>query len=232
MKQLLLILALLPSYLFSNDFQQGNIEFTNKNYTKAIEHYQHDIDKNGYSIETLYNLSNVYQKLDKNGYALLYLYKAQIIKPQDRSISQDIMKLKQSLEIEKQYKLLLPLSSIYIDYVPAISLFIVTILLIILIFFKKRVFHTLFKVILTISILSLLLGISLTVYKNGKSNDGIILEDSSVKLSPYENSDTTFTIKETNIVSVSDEFEDYYYILDRNERFGWIKKDRIGQIWK
>lgn len=232
MKKIYLIIILLPLSLFSNDFQQGNIKFTNKNYDEAIDHYQKDMDTNGYSIETLYNLSNIYQQLDKHGHALYYLYKARVINPMEKYIETDIKVIEEALELENNYNHLLPIPYFLIDLILPISILLLTISLAIFVLNRQLKLGRIVKYTVYLFILFVITSLTMKLYTISKSSDVIVLEDSSVQLSPYESSDVTFNIIETSIITVSDEFEDYYYITDKNERYGWIRKDMVGEIWK
>lgn len=230
MRKFYLLLILFPLSLFSNDFQQGNIAFTNKSYDEAINHYTNDIKTSGYSIETLYNLSNVYQKLEQPGYALYYLYKARVINPMEKFIQTDITSIEEGLELENNYNHLLPIPYNLIDLILSISilLFIVSVSLFIFINKRKKVIRYTIYVLLLFVILSS----SMKFYAISKRDEAIVLNNSSVQLSPYESSDITFNISETSIITISDEFEDYLYITDSNNRYGWIKKEMVGMIWK
>lgn len=226
MRKLYLLIIMLPITLFSNSFQQGNIEFINKNYEDATLHYQDDINTSGYSVETLYNLSNIYQKLEKPGYALYYLYKARVLNPMEKYIQTDITTIKEGLELEDNYNHLLPIPYYLIDFILPISILLLIISISLSLFIKD------IKYITYILILSFLISLTMKIYTVTKSSDAIIVENSTVQLSPYESSDITFNITETSIITINDEFEDYYYITDNSDRYGWIKKDMVGEIWK
>lgn len=232
MRKFYIILIILPTILFSNDFQQGNIAFTNKNYEEAITHYISDIDTSGYSTETLYNLSNIYQKLDKPGYALYYLYKARVINPMEKFIQTDISIIEEDLERQNNYKHIIPIPYYMIDIFLSISLLLFIISLSLLLIIKKEKKHNVIRYISYLMVLVVIISSTMKLYTLTKRSDAIILEDSRVQLSPYENSDVTFNISETSIISISNEFEDYFYITDSSDRYGWIKKDMVGKIWK
>lgn len=232
MKKIFLILLFLPLTLFANDFQQGNIEFTNKNYAEAIDHYLNDMDEFGYSLETLYNLSNVYQKQNSPGQALYYLYKAKILNPLEKSIQRDIKDIEESFEIENSYSYLIPIPLTLLNLLLPISLLLLSISISLFLYVKQNRVKKVIKYTIYISIFCIIFTYSMKLYTTSKLEDGIILEDSKVQLSPYENSDVTFNISETSIINISDDFEDYYYITDNNDRYGWIKKSMVGVIWK
>lgn len=232
MKKIYLLLILLPLSLFSNDFQQGNIAFTDKNYDKAIEHYKNDIERFGYSVETLYNLSNIYQQLEQPGYALYYLYKARILNPMEKYIQTDINVIEKGLELEDNYKHLLPIPYYIIDLILPISLLLITITITIYLFIKEVKIKRIIRYLSYVTLFFVLMSSLIHIYTITKNNDAIILKDSNVQLSPYDSSEVTFNISEASIITISDNFEEYLYITDNSDRYGWIKKDLVGEIWK
>ncbi|QEN06133.1 hypothetical protein EW093_16040 [Thiospirochaeta perfilievii] len=232
----LIFLIVLSFNIFADDFQNGNLEFSNKDYQGANKDYLLEIQNNGYDINTLFNLGNTAIKLNRDGYALYYLYKGLLINPRDKNIQSLIKNIEKRLDLEDQLNFYSPLSysqNINLTLV-LITLTGVLITIFILLSYKKNdksLFFRIRKVILSVTTLLLLLSLGGNANYYLKKNQGIIVEKNSVNISPYPGSDETFIGKEGAIVVITDEYQDYYYITDKNNRYGWIERESVGKLW-
>lgn len=236
-KIILLLLLIISTNLYSDFFQMGNLEFTNKNYDKAIESYLEDLHENGNNINTLFNIGNTYLKLDKYGEALHILYKARLLYPRDKNINLLIKSIELDLDLENQfnnYKVI----SFKENWI--LTLFLLTILSIILFFvsflsFRNRtnsIFYRLRKILIFSIILLLIISVTGNIMDKTKQNIGIILHKTEVLISPYNGSDNSYTAKEGRKVKITDSFDNYYFVSDEYGKYGWIAKQNIETLWK
>lgn len=240
MKRILLILTglVIVNALFSNDFQNANIEFADGNYNSAVELYKSDILKNGDSFNTLFNLGNAYYEAEKRGMALYYLKKAYIINPRNRDLNQLIDIVENDLNIESSGKLLkIPVSPREIQTLLTISLLLLSLVLFLvalLVFLDKKEnwFYNIKKhLVISAASLTFIL-VLLNFYNISNKKWGIVQNSSKVLISPYNESDESFSINEGTPVKLGEHFQDYYFITDAGERYGWIHVDSVGTYWK
>ena len=136
-----------------------------------------------------------------------------------------------------QYKYFLPLS-----YSNLVLLFLITTLLLSGLFLlntllklwmkdNTQMFRTIKLVTIPLLILFILL-ISTFIYINFESKSSIILEEKDILISPYIGSDNSFTINPGSKVKISEEFNDFLFITDQENRYGWIESKSVGYIWK
>lgn len=238
-KALLIILNLvIVNTLFSNDFQKANVEFSTGNYKKAIELYKSDISNNGDSFSTLYNIGNAYYKENKKGLALYYLNKAYLVNPRDRDLNQSINIIEKELSIKKSIKLLkLPLSPREIQLLSTISLLSLGVVLFLVTLFrfldsKSNWFYKIRStfIITTASVTFILL--TLNIYNITNKKWGIVKVPAKAHISPYHESDESFSITEGSPVKIEEKFQDFYFITDSEKRYGWIDIDSVGNFWK
>lgn len=223
--RLLIINIFLFSTLFSSNFQNGNQEYTKGNLSEAENHYLKDMEERGESFNTLYNLGSLSISLNKEGYSKYYLTKAQGINPRDR----DLNKIIKSVGIKR--KLLNKNETMIINS----TLFLIfTITLVIYILLKNLSKFKNLKIIKNISVLFLTLAIVFTILTSLeilKGKEGIILNETMVYLSPYEESEESFNINTGEQVTINDSFSNYYYLKDNKGRYGWINKENVGELW-
>lgn len=240
MKKIVLFLCILTTsiVLHSNDFQKGNIEFSNNNYTKAIELYNKDLEVNGNSFNTLYNLGNAYLKNDMSGNALYYLKKAYIINPRNRDLVNIINKTEEDLGIENN-KILsyIPLSPRELQILLVIFILLLSLILFLITLFKyfskiDSWFYKSRRSILLIcgSFVIFLSALNIVNFHNRKW--ALTLNSSRVLVSPYTESKESFTIGEGITVKIEDRFDNFYFVYDSNDRYGWVEVDSIGIFWK
>ncbi|MBN2618674.1 MAG: hypothetical protein JXR64_10245 [Spirochaetales bacterium] len=226
-KENFLIICIIISFnIFGNSFQDGNLEFINKDYEKAEISYLNDIKENGEDLNTLFNLANLYIIIGEDGKALLNLYKARIISPGDKSITKEIENIEDKLNIKNQYKYFIPLSYNHLFFITIISLLIFSISIFILSLLKKNIYFSIIPLGFFLLFLSLLINI------NSHKNDIIAINGSEVYISPYPGSDSSFKLEEGSIARVEEEHGDFLFITDKENRYGWILKNNIGFIWK
>lgn len=222
--KILIINIFLVTALFSNSFQQGNIEFSKGNLLEAEKHYLNDITKRGETFNTLYNLGALSISLEKEGYSKYYLKKAQLLNPRDKELN----KLLNNREIQRTF-----FRKNEIILLNAVLLFLFSIfitLYIVFIYFRGNKI----KSLKNMSVLFLILTIGsfgFNIFSKLKGNQGITLKESMVYLSPYLESEESFNINQAEKVLIKDEYENYYYLEDKIGRYGWILKDDIGELW-
>ncbi|MGL1892118.1 MAG: hypothetical protein OCD02_10865 [Spirochaetaceae bacterium] len=236
-KIVLIILFLMTAKIYSNSFQRGNLEFTNKNYSVAIESYLEDIKKNGNNQNTLFNLGNSYIKLDKYGEALSVLYKARLLYPRDANINLLIKEIEEDLNLENQFKRFKIISFRENWILTLILLTCLSFILFIISYLsytKQRNFllFRLRKAAIIIFLILLLVSITGNIIDNSGKKAAIVLVTSEILISPYVGSEQSYKAKEGIKVTIIDEFENFYSIIEADGKYGWIEKDKLGILWK
>ncbi len=239
LKKMILIILLIFTFsnLYSDHFQNGNLEFSNKNFEEAEVEFLSEIEKNGYDVNTLFNLGNTYIKSDKNGHALYYLYKARMINPRDPNINSIIDETEENLDLKGQFNSFNPLSRIEnlnVTLIIIITLSILIILYSTMSFFNKRN-NLLFKlknITLSVLILTLIISFIGNFLHYQNRSLGITLNRQEVLISPYIGSEVTFSANEGSRVKITDKYEDFIFITDLNGRYGWINREDVGMLWE
>jgi len=222
--------------LFCDNFQNGNFEYNNKNYINAEKEYLKELKDKGNDVNTLFNLGNTYLKLEKSGSALYTFYKALLINPRDNNIKTLVNDLEKQLNIEKTQLKNFGISyneALLISLISSLLLFIYLVIINILKILKKEK-NILFKIKKYITTLLIILAViftTITIFYPYK-NYGIILNTSNIYLSPYEGSKTTFKAEEGLMVKISEDHNNFIFITDTGNRYGWINKKDLGILWK
>lgn len=222
--KLIIIYILIFTSLFSSNFQKGNIEFTKGNLIEAEEFYIQDLKERGESFHTLYNLGSLYLNLEREGYSKYYLKKAQLLKPRDKELN----KLLSKSEIKRKYLTVNEKDLLNTILVLIFSTAMFTYLLFAFLV-RKNV-----KLLKNLTIITLFLTIGITplnFYSKIKGKQGITLKETMVYLSPYQESEESFNINSGEEATIKESFNDFYYIVDNSDRYGWIKKEDIGELW-
>lgn len=222
MRKVLTLLLILTGFLYGSDYDNGNIAFSKGNFKEAKSYYLLDLDKRGESFNTYYNLSMVSKELGEIGYREYYLLKAREINPRNRELIRElkeadlkvnITSFRESVTLLSITLLLLSIAILYRSLSTLLPL--------------RRISKT--PIIFTFTPLMLLL--SLGVFFTYKGDKGVILINQNPKVSPYNDSEDSFTSTPGNIVTVKEEFKGYFKINDQGKT-GWITKDSVGLIWK
>lgn len=223
--------------LYSDNFQNGNLEFSNKNFEEAEVEFLSEIKKSGYDVSTLFNLGNTYIKLNKNGHALYYLYKARTINPRDPNINSLIEETEEILDLKDQFNSLNPLSRVENLTVTLIIIIMLSVLIILhaaMSFFNKTN-NLLFKIkniTLCVLIITLIFSVAGNFLHYKSRSLGITLDNQKVLISPYAGSDVTFSAKVGSRLNISDNYENFIFITDIDGRYGWISSDNVGILWE
>lgn len=228
---LLTILSLTP--LYSDAFQNGNIEFSNGNLEEAKKFYLEDLDNRGHSFNTLFNLGNLYIAQKEFGRALSLLRKAKEINPRDRELSKAISTIEEDLQIESSRGIFISKrESIYISLILLLTLSVVIFLINYLSYkdIKSILIKNRIKFIAPLVCL-LLVSIFTTITKHVITNRATVLTTQDLLLSPYPGSKVVYQISEGIEVVPGEIFNDYINVKDLKDRHGWIKMDQIENLW-
>lgn len=232
---IMLFITLFLSY--GDSFQKANEEFSKKNYKQAEMLYLKDLEKNKNDVNTLFNLANVYLNLNMEGKALYTFYKASLINPYDESIKKEIFTLEEDLDLLEQNPYPLVLSYKHNWYLTLTIILIVSLIFFILTLFnykekRDNILYRIKKPLLIILALILLVSVTGNILYYKDFNSGIVLDKSEVLISPYNDSDISFTINEGSKIKVEDTFKNYLFITDKKGRYGWIINENLGPLWK
>lgn len=236
-KILPIILISLTVLAYADSFQKANQSFSKKEYKEAIELYQDDIKAEGYDVNTLFNLGNSYLNENRDGEALFTFYKASLLDPHDANIKKEINTLEEKLNLINQNRFPLVISNIE-NWIVSLSLLLIisiNVFLLTLLYVKEKKENILYRIkkplIITLLIMLIFSTIGNILYLSDK-NSGIVLNKMDVLISPYTDSDASFTINQGTKITVDDSFKTFLFITDNNQRYGWIEKDNIGLLWE
>ncbi|OQY39371.1 MAG: hypothetical protein B6229_03835 [Spirochaetaceae bacterium 4572_7] len=233
----LLLLIITINRVYSDPFQTGNIEFIGKNYQEAEKNYLQDIKTNGESYNTLYNLGNLYIEDKQLGKAFYYLQLAKLIDSRDKNLNLLIESVEKELNITKGKVPMLLLSprenqivTLVLILLIASVIFTINLLKYLKIEdgFTKKIRQNL---LLTLLILLLFSTVGNIYNWTRLAHDGIVLNREEVKISPYQDSESGFTVTEGSKIKWGESFNGFTYItLDKNN-FGWIENKNLGKLW-
>lgn len=222
MKRVFTLILVLTGFLYGSDYENGNIAFSKGVFKEAKSYYLLDLDKRGESFNTYYNLSKVTKELKESGYRKYYLLKAREISPRNRELRRElkdiglkpeVISFRESITLLSIALLLLSITILYRSLSTILPL--------------RKISNT--PILFTF--IPLILLLSLGVFFTYKGNKGVILVNQNPKISPYIDSDDSFTATPGNIIKIDGEFKEFYKI-DDNGKTGWITKESVGLLWK
>ena len=233
----LLLLIITISRAYSDPFQTGNIKFINKNYQEAAKNYLQDIEINGKSYNTLYNLGSLYMEDRHLGKAFYYLQLAKQINPRDKNLNLMIEGTEKELNITKGKVPIFILSPRENQTITLILILLIAIVIFVINLFKYlnkiNIINKKLKRNILIPLFTLLLISSVgNIYNSIRlEHEGIILNTEEVKISPYQESESGFTISEGSKIKWGESFNGFTYIILDKNNFGWIENRTIGKLW-
>ncbi len=223
-------------------FDKANNHYSKGEYVEALDIYL-KIESAGYNSSDLYyNIANTYYRAGKTTNAILYYERARMLSPDDDAINKNL-----EMANSQVYDKIIPkpefgLISFYReirefkapDYWAYMSVISFLSLLSILGFYfftrSKKIKMLTFFVGITFFLISFASFIfAKTGYKELVSNNNAIVTAPvcSIKSSPDDNSTELFIIHEGLKVSISDNSGDWYEVIFKDGRIGWLKKESI-----
>ncbi|MBN1181232.1 MAG: tetratricopeptide repeat protein [Bacteroidales bacterium] len=223
---------------YSDSINAANNYYTQGQYEKAINAYQYIIASGFEAPGLYYNLGNAYFKSNNNTLAIYYYEKALRIAPKDKEIihnleianalTVDKIDIKTDFFIKRWISELGKLFSVDIWAILSVTLFVASLLLIVIYLFTHRI--SLKKLCFLLGILLFVLAIISLGYANnqlkwqtGEKEAIIYTPTVVVKSSPDHNGSDRFILHEGTKVFILKDFEDWREIeLQDGESKGWI----------
>jgi hypothetical protein len=231
-----------------SDLNAANQAYTDGSYDDSARLFQQIIATRGYSAPLCFDLANAEARAGHMGDALLNYERARYLAPGDPDIEQNLQLTRKRAGLEPNpYRwwqivllsinwtvwlaimgmvlTLLFLAIIGTAYAPALS----TITKI-----PVRLLKNIFRGALFAGIpFCLLMGfVELSTIGFNNRIQGVIVapKAATLRLSPFDSSDTTGTIPEGELVTVEDRHNDYLRIEARDHHFGWIQDKDIAPV--
>ena len=245
--RIIIIFLFFSSNILAQDakfiFEQASLSYEQKDYAKALFHYNEIQDLGLYSSDLYYNIGNCYYKLKQNAEAVLYYEKALKLKPSDEDALFNL-KLVQLQLVDKLAEVPQVFYQKWADSIKnkltidqwaklgLIFLFLFCSLFIIFLFIKT---YSLKKKFFTVSMFSLFLAVfslSLAYY----SNKSLIVEavlmqaNAYIKSAPSNQSEDLFILHEGTKVQVIEIFNDWTKIKLSDGMIGWLENKAIEKI--
>ena len=234
-----ILLTLLPLSVSVavSDQQQLSIEacntlYHNNDFEDAIACYK-NIPSEGHSANILYNIGNSYAQLDQPGYSILYFLRALSINPGDSDISGNLAMVK------KEKGLFPPEKSAAQLFFSLLSLGQWSLLCLLsvagyLIFSCTRLTKgknvLLESFVILLCVFSLGAGILGTVIRYREWHQSVVIKDSRLLVSPFENGASIGSIEQGRLVYPHKEHGNYWYVTDETGRKGWLESEVFESI--
>ncbi len=224
-------------------FKEGNKQYEQKEYAKAIESYKQILNNNIESAALYFNLGNAYFKNGDLGHAVLYYMKAKRLAPDDSAIRHNLEFAQRFSSVQMEGVELNPVTSFLASLVDSYKLsFLAWTTSFVFIFFMFTLILrfgmgyniSIVRVGIVVTLLFLLVTSGLTTFKYRyeylTKRAVIIAEDSTVYTGASEQSDVELEAAPGLIVEILSESSDFYNVLFENKRRGWIKKGLIAEF--
>lgn len=226
-------------------FRKGNELYEQGKYNEAIEQYEKALGGGYESGALYYNMGNVYFKLGQTGKSILYYERAIKFLPCDKDI-QFNLQIANLFVVDKVvvpprfflFKILTDFKDYYtIDTLSWITLsfYMITMtLLIIRIFFRKRIIRRVTGVLL-VPIVTFLIVFTLTlasrIHHQRSISEGVILKQKvAVLSSPAKDATELFALHEGVKVRISDRSGEWLKISLADGKVGWVDKTTLEKI--
>ncbi len=224
-------------------FKEGNKQYEQKEYAKAIESYKQILNNNIESAAIYFNLGNAYFKNGDLGHAILYYMKAKRLAPDDSSIRHNLEFAQRFSSVQMEGVELNPVTSFLASLVDSYKLsflawmtsFVFILFMLCLILRYGMGYNlSIVRVGIVVTLLLLMVTGGFTTFKYRyeylTKRAVIIAENSTVYTGASEQSDVELEAAPGLIVEILSESSDFYNVLFENKRRGWIKKGLIAEF--
>jgi hypothetical protein len=236
---LVFLILLSHSVSFADSGQQNtasleacNTFYHNNAFEDAITCYKNLLSE-VHSANILYNIGNSYAQLDQPGYSVLYFLRALSVNPKDSDISGNLAMIKKEKGLfppeksaVKMFFGLLTLGQWSILCLMSLAGYLVFSLTR-LSKGKNRVLESL---VILLCIFSLSAGALGTTMRYREWHQSVVIRDSRLLVSPFENGASIGSIKQGRLVHPHKEHGDYWYVTDETGRKGWLEREVFESI--
>jgi len=215
-------------------FEEGNAAYSVGEYDKAIEIYSEILAQEGNGSGLLYNLANSYAQKGEVGRAILNYERALRLSPSDPDILGNLAQVRKDrgLFIEQPGKVSKFFSTLSVDgwaFLAFGCLFYLMIFL--LLRLKYRYFSRSFTVSGVCAAFVLLLSMFGVAYSFQTYNPLVVVANGvKLQVSPFEGATSTGAVEEGRLLFPVKQHGDYWYVVDRSGRKGWLKIDVVEPI--
>jgi tetratricopeptide (TPR) repeat protein len=215
-------------------FSQANGAFLSENYPEAIRHYEGLLKGHGPSAAIFYNLGNAYFRNNEVGAAILNYERARMLAPRDPDIQANLKFVRQAVGLAEPvtpwWKTLAEGLSFntwcVLMLVSAALIGVVTSLRI----FKTQLRWNARSLIGIFAVIFLIAASAVGLRALDLNRAVILQKETPLKIAPFADSPSSFTLDPGIIVEVKNEREGFYYVGTLDRKIGWIEKTRIGMI--
>jgi hypothetical protein len=249
---LALAVLLFPALLRADgpdpDLDAANRDYTAGNYDESARIFQQIIAARGYSAPLCFDLANAEARAGHTGEAILNYERARYLAPGDRDIDQNLQLARKAAGLEPNPFRWWQIVLLSINWTVWLAIMAVVLFLIFVAIvgsaytpaFAKwtrlppRLLKTIFRATLFAGIpFCLLMGyVELSTVGFNDRVEGVIVapKSATLRLSPFESSDTVGTIPEGELVTVESRHNDYFWIEARDHHFGWVQEKDIEPV--
>jgi hypothetical protein len=243
---------LLPFCLFADgpdaDLDAANRDYTAGNYDEAARLFQQLIATRGYSAPLCFDLANTDARMGHTGEAILNYERARYLAPADRDIDQNLQLARKAAGLDPNPFRWWQIVLLSINWTVWLGIMAVVLLVIFVAVIGSAytpafsrfsgipppLLKNIFRAILFAGIpFCLLMGyVELSTIGFNDRIEGVIVapKSATLRLSPFETSDTTGTIPEGELVTVETRHNDYLWIEARDHHFGWVQEKDIEPV--
>jgi len=245
------VLCLLLFGLFArgdDDLAAANRAYDSGSYEEAAGLFEKIVEQRGFSAALCFDLANAEARAGRPGQALLNYERARYLAPADAEIDHNLQLERKKVGLKpnsyRWWEIMLR-SIDWTVWMGCIAAGLIVIFLAIVGFsylpalsartgIPAQVLRTAFRLVLFIGIpLCLLLGfIELSTLGFNQRIEGVIVapKAATVLVSPFATSDQRGTIVEGELVTVEDRHDDYLWVADRDNEFGWVRKSDVAPV--
>jgi len=240
-------------FLLHADSSDSQLEAANRAYTygsydESAQLFRQIIADRGYSASLCFNLANAEARAGHPGLAILNYERARYLAPADKDIDHNLQLARKQAGLEPNTYRWWQVALRSIDWTVWLSIMAAGSLLIFLAMIGTACAPTLatatnisvralkitFRATIFIGIpVCLFLGfIELSTLGFNNRIEGVIIapKEATLRISPFESSDSTGTIPEGELVTVEARYNDYLRIEARDHHFGWVQEKELAPI--
>ena len=241
---------LLPLRVIALDpgLDAANRAYAAGNYDEAATLFQQLITANGYSAPLCFDLANAEARAGHIGEAILNYERARYLAPGDHDIDQNLQLARKQAGLEPNSFRWWQIVLLSIDWSVWLGIMAFVLVLMFLAIIGTSYapaiasaskislarLKTIFRAIIFVGIpFCLLMGyVELSTIGFTNRIEGVIVapKSATLRLSPFESSDSTGTIPEGELVTVENRRDNYLWIEARDHHFGWIQQKDIEPV--
>jgi tetratricopeptide (TPR) repeat protein len=230
------------------ELEAANRAYTYGGYDESAKLFQQIIAARGYSAPLCFDLANAEERAGHLGPAILNYERARYLAPADREIDHNLQLARKQAGLEPNSYRWWQIALRSIDWtvwlaIMGLSLFLIFLAIVGTAYapalagatkIPERLLKNIFRAILFAGIpLCLLLGyIELSTVGFNNRIEGVVVapKEATLRLSPFDSSDSVGSIPEGELVTVEDRHNDYLRIEARDHHFGWIAQKDLEPV--